>query len=641
MEPFWLNMASEKKKDLIKRGYEEDVTYPGKMWGPFMVGNRAFPRPEWMRQKDSFHGYHGIGERADYRGKAYHLMRFGDCFFSDPLGAFHMEWNPNAVKIVDEFFKNRFLAVMGAKSSSKSFTLSGLGCLIFLLDPLNTKVLVTSTTVDTAKGKIWGDIGLAWTQVERVFRAWSVILGVNFPAPGKLISSPPSIRCEIGDISSMKMGLELVPTQAGGGEKQSVEKVQGYKQQNVVFLGDEWDTLPQGLSNTVKDNLSGNPNSRCIAAFNPTGRSTSGGRISKPKAGWDSITIDDEEWETEFGKCIRFDATKSPNLLPGATKIWKGLMTHEKMDEEISRHGSQESAGWYTFIRAWFPPMGELDCIYSEAEVFQYLGDHKVSSWLDQPKKIAGLDPSFTHGGDSAILVIAQVGTADINGIHKRVYEKLKTINLDHFITDKTVAKDEQVVSLVKRFIEEEGVEVGNLGVDITGAPSFGSLLSRQIGTGWLGVHSSNKPTELVISKSDTRKCRDVFDSLMSELWYVGRPLLREGQIRGLDSQTIEEMSARTYKAKGSTGKVEVEEKRKMKSRTGHSPDRSDATFISLHVARVRHSLSSTEKAKNLKAPQERTQLDRFYESNPHMKPKKRRQREVWFEALESGLQGW
>lgn len=624
---------------MAKHLYTKDETYAGVEWEPLNLGGgNFFPRPTWMHHKDACLKVPMVAERDDYRGQAYHFRKFCDTFFSDPSGLFHMEWNPNAVKIVDEFFANNFVSVMGAKNSTKSFTLGCIAAGMFLLNPKNTKVLVTSTTMDSARGKIWGDISYAWDQIEAVLKKWGI------PSPGRKMSSP-IVRYELEGIVSFKAGIELIPTQ-NSSEQQSVDKVQGYKNDTVIFLGDEWDTLPQGLVNTVNDNLSGNPNSRCIAAFNPTGRFTSGGRLAKPKTGWDSINIDSERWDGEFGPVLRFDATKSPNIVgpfkPDGT-YWNGLMTPEKMALEEAKYGNNKTAGYFSMVRGWFPPTGELECIYSETElVVEYLADHKVTSWLETPTKVAGLDPAFTNDGDKPILTIAQVGLARINGEDKKVFERLKGFNLNHEIIDKVKNTSEQVVQLTKKHMEEEGVLASNLGVDITGAPSFPALLNASIGIGWIGIHSSSKSTKMPIARSDMRKCEDVFENLMSELWGVGKSLVRGGQIKGLDADTIDDMIGRTQKGSGKKGdKTVVESKRIMKKRTKKSPDWADSCFYALHVARVRHGLSSVEKSKSTKLPQEETDLDRFYASNPHMLPKTRRAQRTRHEALETSRVGW
>ena len=84
----------------------------------------------------------------------------------------------------------------------------------------------------------------------------------------------------------------------------------------------------------------------------------------------------------------------------------------------------------------------------------------------------------------------------------------------------------------------------------------------------------------------------------MSEMWHVVKVLVRCEQIKGLDDDTMEEMCSRNYKSgNGKEGvKTEVAPKETMKKKIGHSPDRSDGMVLSVHAARLRCGLSSTEK---------------------------------------------
>lgn len=592
----------------------------GLEWAPIKVGDQYVPCPEWMMHRDMVMGRHNCEVLPDFKGKAFHFMRFCDTFFSDPKGLFYMQWNPNAVRIIEAFFKHKMVSVMGCASSGKSRSLACIAVGMFLIDPINTKVLVTSTTVQTAKGKIWGDISFAWDQVCQVYANW------GFDPPGQKMTGDPIIRYEAVvnglTVTNHKAGIELVPTQQSS-EKQSMTKVQGYKNMNVIFLGDEWDTLGHGLLNTVKGNLKSNSNSRCVAAFNPTGRTTPGGKISKPIGGWEVITIDDDEWLTEVGGiCLRFDARKSPNVIAGR-EVWLGLPTIATIADYKTSMG-EDSLEWWSQVCAWFAPTGETQSIYSQAEVMiQYHADHAVNTWLEDPIWIAGLDPGYVHGGDHSYLVIGRVGRASINGRSMIVCERMHTINLDKEITDLKSDKPEEVVRLTKKYLHQYSIDVKNLAVDISGAAGFASLLSRDIGSGFIAATFNGKPTAMPISKSDKRKACDVYEDLVSELWYGGKPLIREGQLRGIDPDTVDEMCERSFSG-GIGVKIRVEPKKIMKKRLHRSPDRSDAYFLMVFVAKMRHGLSSVELAANHKARSEPlTDLGKFYQDNPHLLPKK------------------
>jgi hypothetical protein len=41
------------------------------------------------------------------------------------------------------------------------------------------------------------------------------------------------------------------------------------------------------------------------------------GKFITPLKGWDSISVESEEWETARGIAIHFDATKNPRIMDG------------------------------------------------------------------------------------------------------------------------------------------------------------------------------------------------------------------------------------------------------------------------------------------------------------------------------------
>jgi hypothetical protein len=238
----------------------------------------------------------------------------------------------------------------------------------------------------------------------------------------------------------------------------------------------------------------------------------------------------------------------------------------------------------------------------------QYGADKPVTTWIDRPQLVAGLDPSFSHGGDKAILVIGKVGKAvnPSTGEIQTVFERVETIVLDNDITDTSISKDEWIIKLVKPKLLQYGIKPQDLAIDTTGGgASFSSLVRRDIGTGFLDVIFNSSPSDMRFSASDKRTGKERFVNMVSEIWYVGKELIRSGQLRNLDPDTVTEMCARTYDDKA--GKVQVEPKDKMKKRTGgkKSPDRSDALFLAIFLARSRHGLSSTEKAAKRSTEQE------------------------------------
>jgi len=527
--------------------------------------------PDWLVEKQILAAYDKCKEFKSARLMRWeeHFCRLVDIIFHDPAGIFYFQWNPNALRILKNFHRHDILSVSGHASSSKSETSALLAVMMFFLDPKNTKILVTSTTVSSAQEKIWGKVKQIWNHLCKFF-------GGEQNLPGKLLDSKNKIRYQDGDLKSELSGITLVVGEKSR-MKESAEKIQGTKQGKVILIGDEFATLEHSLVTTALTNLSSNPNFKLLGGFNPDSYFDPGGIISRPAKGWHTITEQDDEWATEIepfgikGYCIRFDGEKSPNIIAGYEK-WKGLLKPDKLAQYQA--AGTKTREYYKMVRGYWSPTGMADAIYSEADIFRWRADSKVTSWIEPPIMVAGLDPAFTHGGDRAVLVIGKVGyvkNTDTGQVQK-VFELVKIYTLDHDITNTTISKTEWVVKLAKEKMAEHKVDVKNLAVDATGGGDpFCALIARDIGLGSLNVKFSGKASDKPVSRNDTRKGFERFRSLVSELWYVGKELIRTGQIKGLLPDVITEMVSRTYKESG--GIVVVESKDDMKARTRKSPD--------------------------------------------------------------------
>jgi hypothetical protein len=549
--------------------------------------------------------------------------------------------NPNAERIIKAYHEHRYLAVAGHASSGKSEAIAVLAVAEFLIDPENTRAMVTSTDAKSAKSKVFGRIENCWNAAVEFYEKWEErfskigIKGSCF-APGRLISSESVIRRWDGRFVDNNRGIELIAAEASKAAEASA-KMQGTKAPKLLLFADELATISHSVLETATSNLRMNAGFRCVGCFNPSSYFDPAGIMSRPKDGWDSITEDSDEWETLIepqgieGYCIKFDGLKSPNVLAGR-EVYKGLLTIEQLNSFRATLGGDKTKLFMGQVRGFWSSGGDKEAIYAESDITQYLADHPVKTWLEQPTIICSLDPAFVHGGDRAVLTLAKVGKArNINtGSDSVTFEKIKSINLDNDITNKSMSKDEWVVKLLKEKMMEHNIKVSDLAIDTTGAgASFSSLVRRDIGTGFLDVVFNSSPSDMKYSSADQRTGKERFANLMSEIWMVGKELIRSGQLKGLCPDVINEMCARTYV--DNADKVTVEPKAKMKLRTRKSPDYADSLFICVHLARLRHNLSSTERAAPRHTPQQpklpphQQQLRAELAALPQWRPEKRK----------------
>lgn len=565
----------------------------GATWHPLLdvKGNPVAERPDWMIEKDCINAINLDRAPPGARRWEDHFINLANLFWGDPTGIAYFEANPNFCEILTRYRQYNKLSVAGCASSGKTEALAVIGLLEWFIDPFGCKVLLSSQTKQSSKGKIFGSVSEYWQQLCKIF-------GGEQNLPGKLVSSQTILRYNYNGVVSDKVGLELIAGEASAAVE-SAGKIQGVKRGKLLLLLDELATLAPNILNTAFSNLNANADCRILGCFNPESHFDPGGILSCPVDGWDSVNIDSTGWPTQVGGwCVRLDGEKSPNVLAGK-EIWRGLMTTEKLAAFKEAFHGNENASYYRMVRGWWSPTGSLDCIFSESDIIQFGAQHNINTWMDRPVMGASLDPAFSHGGDNAVACIGKVGMAKNpnTGEVQKTLEKIKTVIITDDVKVKNQSRSEQVVAGFKKLLLEYNIETSNVVVDDTGGGApFSALLARDIGTGFLQVGFKSRPSELPVSKNDRRKGVDRFANKVSEIWYVLRELVRTGQVKGLDPDTINELTARTYKEIG--GKVQVEPKEKMKARTnGKSPDRGDALALLCEWARQKHGLSSTEKA--------------------------------------------
>lgn len=588
----------------------------GVEWTPVVVGGKIHVGwTEWMIERGMFmwgkeKGTMGAKFPRQYLGEAEHFRRMMSVVLGG--GANPFEWNPNATRIVDEYFKNKFLAIAGHGSSSKTDTIAVIAIGEFFASPIDTGILVTSTTLAESRGRVWGRIEYYWQDACDFF-------GGEKNAPGELVSSSGIIRYRVGNRKDDTKGIKLVPGRESE-VKEGIGRMKGFKARRMRLMGDEFSDLSHKLLEAAESNLFLNEDFKMAVAFNPNSHFDPAGVISEPEQGWGSIDVlNSDGWKTKRGYCIRFDGEKSPNVVLNE-KRWKGLLTADKLEDRRKELGDNSPRFIEQYRGAW-SETGNADAIYTEAEIIKYLGMQKVEVWQDQPKLCAGFDPSHTHGGDRAVLVVAKAGVGLSLEKFSPMIEFLETVYLDENI-DTTKDKNELIIERLKSEMQSRSIDPRFLAMDATGGGNpLATLMARDpfFSNHFLKVQFGGSASELV---SQGVKGKDRYANMASELWYAGKPMLRSGQVRGLRPEMVREMTLRLYEETGgNTPKIRIESKEDMKKRLGgRSPDVSDSMFLCLFAARARLGLASAEKtAKPEKKPE--GPLDHLFKWGLRKKP--------------------
>ena len=151
-------------------------------------------------------------------------------------------------------------------------------------------------------------------------------------------------------------------------------------------------------------------------------------------------------------------------------------------------------------------------------------------------------------------------------------------------------------MKLIRDALAKRDIQTTNVAIDATGGGDpFSAILAREIGHGFINVQFGGRPSDIAVSSTDKRTGRERFANQVSELWGILPTLNRAQQLRGITPDLITELSSRLF---DDSSKLKVEAKDEMKKRTGKSPDLGDSFALLCHVCRMKHGLSSTERAK-------------------------------------------
>jgi hypothetical protein len=491
------------------------------------------------------------------------------------------QWTPWAEKMAIEACRQQYLGVVGCASSGKTDFFAVWGIVNFLAAPRDTMVLVTSTSLKDSRKRIWGSIRDYWTSVKGL--------------PGKLVDSLGLIRHvdHEGKMGSDRCGISLIAGERKR-EKEAVGKLIGYKNKRVILIADELPELSLALMEAAVSNLSNNPSFQMIGIGNPDSKSDPLGVFCRPKLGWDSITPESHEWETELGFCIRFDAERSPNVLAGRS-IFPWMIDQRKLDRAKQDLGEDSLAYWRMF-RGFWCPTGMYEGIYAEADFGIADAYSHVRAWKEPPQRAAALDASFVGDGDKCILRFGLVGVS-MDLPDRKTLDVREVVEIREEVSNTSEPRTHQIVRKVIAECKKRGIEPFHFASDNTGAGGpFNDVLAAEWSPDFLRVNFGGAPSRRIVDAVNKIRASDRYKNKVSELWYSGKDLLRGGQLKGISVDLSKEMCSRRLSTKRGTDtglSLLVEPKGVMKARTGESPDNADALFILIELARERLGLES------------------------------------------------
>lgn len=532
----------------------------------------------------------GRTKRQGGLGKFGHFKRFVDMTWNDPQISPNIGfvWNAWSERMIRSACKNKLSAWAGSASAGKSAAAAVYAIVEYLSDPKHTLIIITSTTLTGARQRIWKCLD----------QYWNALPGL----PGVMVPSIGRIKGANLDGSSYgeSTGIFLLASEKKK-EKDALGKLIGIKATassenpvgRLILIADELPELPESLVHAAFTNLWANEGFKMIALGNPNSFFDAFGMVCKPKDGWDSVTEDDLEWETSRGVCLRFDGTISPRILGDERCSW--MYSQDQIDQ-IARDYGEKSVYYYRMVKSFWAPQGSVDALYSPSDILAH-GTGAAIWGVRPPIRVAALDPAFSYGGDRSILYFGTYGDSS-DGQATLQFDEFIPLQEDLEKVRLGTPRSQQIVQMFRAECEKRGVSPDNAAFDSTGAGPFGDLISAMWSPRVMRVNFAGKASKRPISPHDRTPACERYENKVSELWAVGKSLLRAGQLRGIGEALAKEMCQRTYETvKGGEGmRIRVESKPDYKARVGESPDIADAAFVMLDLCRERYAFKSGER---------------------------------------------
>jgi len=457
------------------------------------------------------------------------------------------------------FCDNTWTTVTGAAASWKTTCAAIYALCRWFASPCDTVVIGTSTTLDGLRRRLW-------KEVSKYYRLC--------PALGNPIQSRNCIQYRKGHDDAGIFGLA---TDKGELDR-AIGKIIGFHAKHIIVIVDEMPYTPEAIVEACVNLQTGAEFFQFIGLGNADDHLDPHGRMCEPSSGWDSITPEQESWQTKRGVCIHLDALNSPNVKEGGNR-YPGLVRQSDIDTTADIYGIDSPQFWQ-MRRGFWPPEGIQKTVLSSA-IIQKFEAAKDPIWNDSFTLGAALDPAF-EGGDRCCLRIGKCGY---------IQSKL-VLALSETIFIKTqVSPDDPIHYQIARQVKEEcvarGIPPRMLALDSTGeGGGLASVIQREWSPEILLVEFGGRASSRPVSSTNPKRCDQEYLNRVTELWFQFRILVQNGQVRGLDVETASEFCRRWWEMRGPF--IMVEPKAKMKERTRKSPDLADAAVVLSELFRDR-----------------------------------------------------
>lgn len=466
----------------------------------------------------------------------------------------HQNWHRWYEMSLDAWCMYPEIGATGCASAHKTFFFSLLALTEWLAAPNKTRVILTAPTVPALRGSLWA-------RIKENYYGMQKAIGQSFPY--NMVDSKNTLQFQKGDDENAIIAVAV----DSGSIDQAIGKLQGKHVARTILICDEAAQTAPAVFFARANLRTGAAFYRFAALANAVDQFDAHGVFCEPKAGYNTITVEDEIWESKTGVVVHYDGLKSPAIQDG---IAYPKLFSEKDREQFRRDYGENSKQWYMYCRGFWSPTGLQDTVMDGAMISAG-GATQTAQWVGPITKKAFLDPSFSVGGDRCILRFGKFGQFIEGQIGIGLWDR---INIQ-LVSSDTNPINYQIADRVIKECTERGLKPGDFGMDVTGASGLADIIEQRWGGRIHRLSFGGAASEKPMSSKDRRPAKQVCANKVTELWYRVAKMVEDRLIRELDAPTAREFCMRRIEIKGE--RKCVEPKSEMKNRTkGISPDDAD-----------------------------------------------------------------
>jgi hypothetical protein len=497
----------------------------------------------------------------------------------DKLTPGFLEKHPWSIRQITAFCDNKWVGLAGCAGSAKTRNTTGFCCTWWSCAPEISSVIFCSTTAKALRKR-------GWAEVQNYFSK----LGEN--KFGNFVDSRMIWQATKGDDRHAITGIAVEE-----GEMTKVaDNIKGIHTERQLVVIDEATAVPPAIFEACT-NLYATPREFLLFLLgNPRTRLDEFGKFIEPLRGWESVTVEDEEWETtskidgSCGICLRFDIEKSPNLdYPEDKPVSKYIPLRGHVERVRANTGYHDSPSYWSNERGFPPPDGLAKTLFSETSISKHGGRDK-HVFTGNDFRIIGSFDHARNGGDRPIARFAALGEIESG---KMGIESLPPIPvpinvsssnpIDYQIVEKLMWLCDNVTYRGQKY----HCRAEDFGIDATGGGADLCDIAQRI---WsphiIRILFSGACTSDACSHEDIRPANDVYENLRAEMYHRARNALHSGQLKGIDRETEKELISVEFV--DDKAKIKMMDKRDYRKKFKKSPDLADTEIMLAEVARRR-----------------------------------------------------